>query len=116
MGRDETIILKFSWGVFNRVTWVSVPCVLVLLVLFSGEAWARAGRLFCKSGGCDNPIFGSFAIIMGVILIVGPFYPPIWRFMSERTDGSIEDNGPVWKVSSVIFGVFAVGMGIYLVG
>ncbi len=80
------------------------------LVLFSGEAWARAERLACRGGACDDPIFGSLAIIGGAIFIAAPLYPPLWRVLGEHEDDK------VLKVGSIIFGVFAVGLGIYLFG
>ena len=101
---------KNIWRIFYRLTWFSVPCVSVWLVLFSGEAWARgrAGRLACRSGGCDSPIFGSLMIIVGAVCIVGPFYPPLWRFLDEH--GTDEKLKPI----CLIMGVFLVGFGIYL--
>ena len=95
--------------IFNRLMRFSVPCVLFSVVFFSGEAWARVGRLLCKSGGCDNPIFASLLIILGSIFIAGPFFPPLWRFLGD-------EDGPAWKVIAVIMGVIQVGFGIWLFG
>ena len=94
-----------------------IPASMIVVMLHSGDALARGGRvgrLICESVACANPIFGSLAIGMGLLLAAGPFMPRLWAFLNERADGTMDSAGPAWKVASIAGGGALAAFGVWV--
>ncbi len=89
----------------------------MMVMLHSEDVLARggrAGRFLCKSGACDNPVFGSLAIGMGLLFVAGPFMPRLWAFLNERTDGVVESLSTTWKAASIAAGGALMAFGAWV--